>query len=319
MVSWKTYRPGGGTEGPVRGYGSDQRRLLERVADGGTLWLVTSTRRGRQPRQYHLAYKLVDCVAVDPADSFSGRYRYVVRGEDWRASRHFGFNDATSTLQRLRFTSGRPMAEVANPGLRLLSIPELSTEDVKLLERLQHKIEQGRNVFISYAREDDAVASLIERELADRDVSVGRDVSILHPGQPWEDALRQEVAGTDCFVVLVSPNSAAARSFVHREVAWALAESTSAGGLVTTILPVLLAGGGWEDFPELHRFHKWDYPTGTTRTEAFDRLAKAIAKTPQRSKGQRTPNAGARVVTGVSRRKEARHSAQPTLDISSAE
>ena len=291
MVSWKTFRHGANGGAAAYDYGSKQRRLLERVADGGTLWLITSTRRGRQPRQYHLAYKLVDCDTIDPAASpFSRQYRYVVRARDVRASRHFGFNDATSTLQRLRFTSGRPMAEVTNPGLRLLSIPELSTEDVELLERLQHKIEHGRNAFISYAHKDEAIASLMERELADRDVSVSRDTSMLHPGQPWEDALRQEVAATDCFVVLVSPNSAAPTSFVRREVAWALAECT-AGGLVTTIVPVVLAGGGWEDFPELHRLHKWDYPTGTTRTAAFDRLAKAIAKTPQRSKRRRAPNA----------------------------
>jgi TIR domain len=292
MVSWKTFRPGGGRGGEaVYDYGSKQRRLLGRVADGGTLWLVTSTRRGRQPRHYHLAYKLVDCVKIYPHDSkFSGQYDYVVRAQDWRASRHFGVNDATSTLQRLQFTSGKPMAEVTNPGLRLLSIPALSTEDVELLERLQHKIEHGRNVFISYAHEDAAIASLIERELANRDVSVSRDVSILHPGQRWEDALRQEVAGTDCFVVLVSPNSAAARSFVRREVAWALAEY-AAGGLVTTILPVLLAGGDWEALPELHRFHAWNYPARTTRTAAFDRLAEGIAATTQRSKRQQAPNA----------------------------
>jgi hypothetical protein len=30
------------------------------VGDGGTLWLVTSRRKQREPRRYHLAYKLVD-------------------------------------------------------------------------------------------------------------------------------------------------------------------------------------------------------------------------------------------------------------------
>lgn len=118
---------------------------------------------------------------------------------DRRASRHFGFNEATSTLQRLQFTSGKPMAETANLGLRLLSIPGLSTEDVELLERLQHKVEHGRNAFMSYSHRDDAIASLIESELAHRDISVSRDTLIL-PGQLWEDALRKEVATTDSFV-----------------------------------------------------------------------------------------------------------------------
>jgi TIR domain len=285
MVAWKTFRPGGTGGVAVYDYGSNQRRLLERVDNGGTLWLVTSTRRARQARRYHLAYKLADCAAIEPFHSLvSGRYRYVVRARDWRASRHFGFNDATSTLQRLRFMSGKPMADVGNPGLRLLSIPELTSGDVALLERLQHRIEHGRNVFMSYSHEDAAIASAIETELGDRDVSVSRDMTMLQPGQRWEDALREEVAGTDCFVVLVSPNSAAGTSYVHREVEWALAEH-AVGGLVTTILPIVLAGGGWDKFPELHRFQRWDYPTRTTHPEGFDRLAEGIAATTRHAKG----------------------------------
>jgi hypothetical protein len=285
MVSWKTFRPSTAEAAVYRGgaavydYGSNQARLLERVDEGGTLWLVTSTRRARQPRQYHLAYKLVSCAKVEPRKStFSEHYDYVVRAQDWRASRHFGFNEATGTLQRLRFTSGKPMAEVSNPGLRLLSIPELTSGDVTLLERLQHQIEQGRHVFLSYSRDDATVASTIEIELGTRDVSVSRDVTFLQPGQRWEEALHEEVAGTDCFVVLVSPNSAAPGSYVRREVAWALAEQAS-GGLVTTILPIKLPGDGWDAFPELHPFHSWDYPTPPTRAEFFERLAEGIAAT----------------------------------------
>jgi hypothetical protein len=204
-------------------------------------------------------------------------------------SRHFGFNDAASTLRRLRFTSGKPMAEVGNPGLRLLSIPELASGDVALLERLQHQIEQGRNVFISYSHRDASIASAIEAELGTRDVSVSRDVTMLAPGQSWEDALREEVAGTDCFVVLVSPNSADPRSWVHREVNWALAEYTS-GGLVTTILPILLPDGGWERFPELHGFQRWDYPARTMRPEAFDHLAAGIAATSRQKQRKPVPD-----------------------------
>jgi hypothetical protein len=55
---------------------------------------------------------------------------------------------------------------------------------------------------------------------------VSRDVSILRPGQPLEEALRNVVAGTACFVVLISANSAADDSGVPREVAWRLAGLT---------------------------------------------------------------------------------------------
>jgi TIR domain len=114
-----------------------------------------------------------------------------------------------------------------------------------------------------------------------------RDYSILLPGQRWEEALRQEVASTDCFVVLVSPNSAAEGSFVRREVEWALAEYTS-GGLVTTILPIVVPGSGWDAFPKLHPFHRWDYPMRTLRPEFFDRLADGIAAT-RHGKGRPAP------------------------------
>jgi len=179
------------------------------------------------------------------------------------------------------------MAEVTNLGLRLLSIPGLTSGDVALLERLQHQIEHGRNVFLSYSHLDAAIASRIETELGNRDVSVSRDVAILLPGQRWEEALRDEVAGTDCFVVLVSPNSAADTSYVRREVEWASAEYAS-GGLVTTLLPIVLPGGGWEAFPELHRFQSWDYPMRTSRPEAFDLLAEGIAAT-RHAKGRPAP------------------------------
>jgi hypothetical protein len=180
------------------------------------------------------------------------------------------------------------MAETTNIGLRLLSIPELRSGDVELLERLQHRIEYGRNVFLSYSRQDDAAAAAIETELGKSDVSVSRDISMLRPGQPWEEALHREVAGTDCFIVLVSPSSAAAGSFVRREVEWALNEHDS-GGLVTTILPIVLPSGGWEAFPELHRFQWWDYPARAARREVFDRLATGIAEETARARGLRSP------------------------------
>ena len=73
------------------------------------------------------------------------------------------------------------MAETTNIGLRLLSISEVTSSDVELLERLQHRIEHGRNVFLSYSHQDAAAAAAIETELGKRDVSVSRDISFLRP------------------------------------------------------------------------------------------------------------------------------------------
>jgi hypothetical protein len=276
MVKWETFRPSGGTGGTaVYDYGSNNERLLQRVADGGTLWLITSRRKGGGPMRYHLAYKLVNCTPVDSHQSlFSGQWKYVVRAKDWAQSRHFRYNDATDTLRRLHFTSGKPMSEVVNIGLRLLSIPELTPADIAILERLQHKIENGRAVFLSYSHSDSTLASTLEFELSRRDIGVSRDVAFLLPGQEWEAALRQEVTGTDCFLVLISPD-AASKAWVKQEVQWALREYDEQG-LVKAIIPVVLPSGGWEKFPELHRFQYWQYPPSEAKKEDFDKLANGI-------------------------------------------
>ena len=276
MVGWKVFRPSRGSGGAaVYDYGSNQRRLLQRVADGGTLWLVTSRRKGDGQRLYHLAYKLVACKDIKPEDSvFSGSWKYVVRAGDWARSRHFGYNDATDTLRSLRFTSGSPMRENTNFGLRLLGIPELARDDIEKLERLQHKIENGRAVFISYSRPDSAAASALEVELGVRDISSSRDVAFLQPGVEWAAALRQEAMGCECFIVLISSNSSKSE-WVRREVGWALAEY-EANGLVKSILPIVLPSGGWKNFPELHRFERWQYPDTKGSKEGFAKLANGI-------------------------------------------
>jgi len=277
-VKWEIFRPGKGTGGvAVYDFGSNKKELQKKVSDGGTLWLITSTRKKKQPRKYHLAYKLVNCESILPGESiFSGRWKYVVRAQDWKESRHFSYNDATDVVGRLRFSSGKSMAAVSNYGLRLLSIPELKPEDITLLERFQNKIEYGRAVFLSYSRGDSNLAEVIESELGKRELSVSRDVTFLKPGQEWAEALRKEVSGTDCFIVLISPDSAKSK-YVRDEVNWALNEYEKQG-LVKSIIPAVTPKGGWEEFPELHRFERWDFPETSQKEEGFNRLAEGIFK-----------------------------------------
>jgi hypothetical protein len=279
FVKWEIFRPGKGTGGvAVYDFGSNKKELHKKVSDGGTLWLITSTRFKKESRKYHLAYKLVNCKSILPEESlFSGRWNYVVRAQDWNESRHFGYNNATKIVRQLKFNSGKEMKEVSNYGLRLLSIPELKTEDVTLLERFQNKIENGRAAFLSYSRKDSKLAEVIESELEKRELSVSRDVTLLKPGQEWADALRKEVSGTDCFIVLISSNSAKSKN-VRDEVNWALNEYKKQG-LVKSIIPAVSSGGGWEEFPELHRFERWDFPVTAKEDKIFDRLAEGVLKT----------------------------------------
>jgi len=282
MVRWNVFRPGAGSELFTRSYfyACRQKRLVNLVGDGGTLWLATSRRRVGEPRRYHLAYKLVDCVAAPPGEEKAERFGpHMVRARDWERSLHFPYNDVTDVLLRLRFTSGRPINERAGIGLRLLSIPELTADDVVLLEAFQQKVLSERAVFISYAHHNRRVAARLERELEARNVHVWRDETSLRAGDMWEGALARAARSADCIVVLVSP-AAAGSVWVKREVEWARRE-LDAGGLVQRIIPLILPDGGWDAFPELHPFQHKAYPRQPGAT-FFDRLAAEIASRPRR-------------------------------------
>jgi hypothetical protein len=218
---------------------------------------VTSRRHGGRDaeakdghsRSYHLAYKLVNCKSVPTELSPSHLHgNYAVRG-DMENSVHFGFNEATDTLRRLTFASGQPMRNVTNMGLKLLSIPELTTDDIDLMDRYAHKLIHGRSVFLSYAHADSAYVARLERELAKQDIQVRCDRSVLSAGDSFEEALRKEARSADCVMVLISRNTPASE-WVRREVDWALAEYR-AGGFVKRIVPLLLPGAALDNFPEL--------------------------------------------------------------------
>jgi hypothetical protein len=290
MVKWNVFRSGGGGEPYTRSYyyASKQKRLVNLVGDGGTLWLVTSRRKPGEERRYHLAYKLVDCVAAPPSEekaeatssyARSGFGPYMVRARDWGNSVHFPYNDATDTLLRLRFTSGHPLTDRSKIGLRLLSIPQLTPDDVALMEAFQQKVLSERTVFLSYSRRNRRVATRLEAELEARNVHVYRDVTSLQPGEDWQAALERAARSADCVMVLVSP-AAAASDWVQREVNWAKAE-LEAGGLVERIVPLVLPSGGWDDFPGLHPFQREDYPRQPDAA-FFDRLAAKLAGIPRR-------------------------------------
>jgi hypothetical protein len=284
MVKWNTFRPGDPDEQVTRSYyyASRQKRLVNLVGGGGTLWLVTSKRRPGEPRRYHLAYKLVNCTTAAPQPEVARAFGpYMVRG-DFDRSQHFPYNDATGVLLRLGFTSGKPAPEPSRIGLRLLSIPQLTADDVALIEAFEHKILSERSVFLSYARQDRRVAARLERELETRNVHVWRDETGLAAGEAWEAALARAARGADCVMVLISP-AAAARDWVRREVGWAVGE-LKAGGLVERIIPVVLPSGGWDAFPELHSFHRVDYPH-RAGAGFFDRLARQVAAARRRRKG----------------------------------
>ena len=288
FVKWDIFRGGSG-DAYSRGYlyACKRPRLLKAVKNGDTLWVVTSRRKPDQTLHYSLAYKLVDCMQVVPDPRKDKEYGpYMVAARDWARSVHLPFNDAGDTLRRLRCTTGRPLWEETNLGNRLtVSIPRLTPEDVMIMEAYQQRVLIERTVFLSYAREDEAIAAHLEAELEARNVHVYRDVRSLYPGEPWQPALERAVRAADGFVVLVSP-AAVVSGWVRQEVDWALNEQGS-GGLIAHIVPILLPAGGWEAYPELHHLHRVDHPAQPDPA-FFDRLAEQLQSEPRRPRHETT-------------------------------
>ena len=274
MVKWGFFRPGSGIGRYSRSYfyASKQKRLLRIVGQGGTLWLVTSRRLKGQLRNYHLAYKLVDCTATQPTEEIAKEFGpYMVSARNWQRSIHFPYNNATEMLLRLKFLSGQPLMDKSKIGLRFLTIPQLTEDSTAELEAFQQKTLSERTTFLSYSHKDLQIANMLEHSLEERNVHVWRDETSLHAGEKWEETLNKVARSADCVIVLVSP-SAAASNYVKKEVEWATGSK-----LVETIIPLAIPGGNRNDFPQLSPYQWVDYPQQPD-SSFFDKLAANISK-----------------------------------------
>jgi hypothetical protein len=106
----------------------------------------------------------------------------------------------------------------------------------------------GRDVFISYRREDGAqIARLLRAELRARGYRVFLDVDDLKPGH-FDDALLQEIDSAPSFLLILTPNSLARcadeRDWMRREIAHALETGKK-------IIPVTMQGFEFPDAAQL--------------------------------------------------------------------
>ncbi len=255
--------------GPVRFYGSTRSQLVSRVADGGTLWLVTRRPNKTRLPIYCIAYKILNCSQVD---SHWSKYRYMVAGKGRDSWVHFPHNDATDVILDLHFNPEKKSTSAIAIANRVSNIPMLTDKDSELLDKFQYKVFNSKMVFFSYSHSDENSAFIIETELKKRAISVTRDRSLLLPGDPHQEKLLAEAASSDCFIVLVS-RAAATSPFVQAEVQQAIDQH---GRLVKKIVPIVLSPDGWDGFPKLHEFQTWSY-NGQLATDAdFDKLAQGI-------------------------------------------
>lgn len=131
------------------------------MGEGGTLGVVTSYHPLKGDRIYSLAYKLINCQTFYVWKHLRKEFgEYGVMG-DPTESIHFPSNDLTDVLLSLKFSPEKPIREQKVIGLSLLNARRLSTEDILVLEDYADKVLHGKNVFISYSREDIAIADAL--------------------------------------------------------------------------------------------------------------------------------------------------------------
>ena len=80
----------------------------------------------------------------------------------------------------------------------------------------------GKQVFISYAKEDSAVAKRIYNDLKGIGVNVWLDSEDLLPGQNWKLTIRESIKESSYFLALLSSNSVSKKGFVQKELKMAL-------------------------------------------------------------------------------------------------
>jgi hypothetical protein len=256
FVKWDTLRSGPGKHPAFRAnfYRCDDPHIHE-LDGGGTLWMVTSLVNSEGKRIHTLAYKLAGCRTVPQEEigqlPFPELGQYAVIATDAEGTHHFSFkrttvHDFTSELMALRFTNKKPIGSEHKIGWWLRGFPEPTEESIKLLTWMERKLRYGRQVVVSYAREDKQSAANLQKGLQDRGLTVWRDLTDLRAGENWRDAVQDILRVADAFVVLLS--KAALAGEVPNEIRWALESYARLDGLQGIFL-LLLPGLTADDVP----------------------------------------------------------------------
>jgi hypothetical protein len=91
-------------------------------------------------------------------------------------------------------------------------------------------------VFLSYASEDRQLAEEIQLSLVGEGHKVFFDAETLPPGGDYQSRIREAVAGSDCLIFLISPESVAAKSYALTELGYARAKWPHPRGRVVPVI-----------------------------------------------------------------------------------
>ena len=101
-------------------------------------------------------------------------------------------------------------------------------------------------IFLSYASQDRVRADSVRHALAVQDHDVFFDREDLPPGEAFDARIRDAIASSDLFIVLLSPNTLDAGSYTLNEIALAQSAWSNPTGRV---LPVLLEPVAFDSIP----------------------------------------------------------------------
>jgi hypothetical protein len=91
-------------------------------------------------------------------------------------------------------------------------------------------------IFISYAREDTAIAKSIAVRLRGDRHTVFFDRDSLRAGEAYDGEIRREIANADLFIFLISPHSVEKGSYAHTELEFAEARWPNPSGHVLGVI-----------------------------------------------------------------------------------
>jgi TIR domain len=135
-------------------------------------------------------------------------------------------------------------------------------------------VNQIRDAFISYAREDEDIAHQIFEDLRTNGLDVWLDSERLRPGEIWEHAIPAAIRTSTFFVALLSSQSLSKRGYFQRELnlAFEVVQELPHGSIF--VIPVRIDDCEVSD-PRILKYHFLDL--FRSYNDALSRLVKALS------------------------------------------
>ena len=255
MIFFRTTSHNAEKYGRAVWYKSNQKRLIDIVGNGGTLWVITSLKQTKNsPRVYSLAYRLMNCKPLNQKNQIKDEFGKFGVHSKFEDADHFGFNNMNEILLSLNFKSKKPIKDKSKIGNSIQTIRELDNPDIKLLNDYAEKLKFGKQIFISYSSKDRSIANTIKEKLENHGHGIWLDYKSITSGQLWKESLNKGLKNTYVMIVLVSENSSKSE-WVRKETLYATKKYNKLNGF-KSIIPICLDDKAWKNFKHLHAFQK---------------------------------------------------------------